>query len=98
MGKDVKEQVVTFPAIADAPASVRQIELKATSSAGLPIDYFICKGPGVIRDGTFITAEVPADLKQPIEVTIGAYQVGLYRESGGTKPSKTVYQAFHLLP
>ena len=98
MGKDVNEQGVTFPAIADAPASVRQIELKATSSAGLPIGYFICKGPGVIRDGTFITAEVPADLKQPIEVTIGAYQVGLYRESGGTKPSKTVYQTFHLLP
>ena len=98
MGKNEKEQTVIFPAIADAPASVRQIELKASSSAGLPVDYFICKGPGIIRDGTFITAEVPAEMKQPIEVTIGAYQVGLYRESGGTKPSKTVYQSFHLVP
>jgi hypothetical protein len=37
-------------------------------------------------------------MKQPMEVTIGAYQVGLYRETGGIKPSKTVYQTFHLVP
>ncbi len=98
MGKDVKEQTVAFPAIADAPANTRQIELKATSSAGLAVDYFVCKGPGIIRAGAFIPMEVPAHLQQPIEVTIGAYQVGQYRESGGTKPSKTVYQTFHLLP
>ncbi len=98
MGKEVKEQAVAFPTIADAPASTRQIELKATSSVGLAVDFFVCKGPGIIRDGAFIPTEVPADLKQPIEVTIGAYQVGQYRESGGIKPSKTVYQTFHLLP
>jgi hypothetical protein len=98
IGKNVMEQTLTFPAISDVPASVRKIELKATSSTGLPVDYFICKGPGIIHDGTFITAEVPAAMKQPMEVTIGAYQVGLYRQTGGIKPSKTVYQTFHLVP
>jgi hypothetical protein len=33
-----------------------------------------------------------------MEVTIGAYQVGLFKEGGGIKPSKTVYRTFRLLP
>ncbi len=82
----------------DAPATSAKIELKAKSSAGLPVDYFVLKGPGIIQDGAFIPTEVPAGATKPIEVTIGAYQVGLFKETGGVKPSQTVYQTFHLTP
>ena len=34
----------------------------------------------------------------PIEVTIGAYQVGLFKETGGVKPAETIYQTFRLIP
>lgn len=32
----------------------------------------------------------------PIEVTIGAYQVGVFAKTGGIKPSPTVFQTFRL--
>lgn len=96
--KNGTEQKVDFPAIADTPGTTQKIALQAQSSAGLPVDYFIFKGPGIIQDGAFIPEEIPEGTTQPIEVTIGAYQVGLFKETGGVKPSATVYQTFHLLP
>jgi hypothetical protein len=96
--KTATPQTITFPPIADSPASVSKIDLAAKSSAGLPVDYFVFKGPGVIKDGAFIPTEVPAGLTKPIEVTIGAYQVGLFADTGGVKPSATVFQTFRLMP
>ena len=96
--KNATGQTVDFPAVPDAPATAAKIELRAKSSSGLPVEYFVCKGPGVIEDGAFIPAEVPAGATKPIEVAIGAYQVGDFKETGGIKPSETVYQTFHLTP
>ena len=96
--KKAAPQTVDFPKVPDAPANSRSIELKATSSSGLPVDYFVMKGPGIIQNGAFIPMEIPASLRKPIEVTIGAYQVGLFKDAGGIRPSSTVYQTFQLLP
>ena len=96
--KQAAPQTVTFPKVNDAPASSRSIELGATSSSGLPVDYFVTKGPGIIQKGAFVPMEIPSGLLKPIEVTIGAYQVGDFKEPGGTRPSTTVYQTFNLLP
>ena len=96
--KGAKSQTVDFPLISDAPAKSTKIPLNAKSSAGLPIDYFVMKGPGIIRDGAFIPTEVPVGATNPIEVTVGAYQVGSFKEKDGVKPSATVYQTFHLIP
>jgi hypothetical protein len=91
-------QTVTFPPVSDAPAKTPKIELAATSSTGLPVSYFVLKGPGLIVNGAFIPTEVPAGATKPIEVTVGAYQVGVFKTVGGIKPSPTVYQTFHLTP
>jgi hypothetical protein len=96
--KNGTAQTVTFDPIPDAPASSTKIALSAKSSAGLPVDYFVWKGPGIIQDGAFIPMEIPVASSKPIEVTIGAYQVGLFKEAGGVNPSETVYQTFHLTP
>jgi len=96
--KTATNQTINFPPVPDAPATAARIELKAKSSVGLPVDYFVLKGPGVIQDGAFIPTEVPVGVTKPIEVTVGAYQVGLFKATGGVKPAETVYQTFHLLP
>ena len=96
--KKATEQTVTFPVIADAPATSAKIELAAISSSGLPVEYFVLKGPGVIENGAFVPMEVPVGLSKPIEVTVGAYQVGLFKEEDGVKPSATVFQTFQLTP
>ncbi len=96
--KNATNQTIKFPTVPDAPATSAKIGLKAQSSAGLPVDYFILKGPGIIQDGEFIPAEVPTGVDRPIEVTIGAYQVGRLQKTGGIRPAETVYQTFRLAP
>lgn len=96
--KNASAQTLDFPAVPDAPAASPRIELKARSSAGLPVDYFVFKGQGIIRDSAFIPTEVPSGATTPLEVTIGAYQVGLFKGLGGIKPAETLYQTFHLTP
>ena len=96
--KGAKSQTIEFPPVADAPAQSAKVELHAKSNVGLLVDYFVLKGPGIIRDGAFIPMEVPAAVTNPIEVTVGAYQVGVFKEKDGVKPSPTVYQTFHLIP
>jgi hypothetical protein len=96
--KNATEQTVTFPVVTDAPATSAKIELAAVSSSGLPVEYFVFKGPGVIEKGAFVSMEVPVGLSKPIEVTVGAYQVGLFKDEGGVKPSATVFQTFKLTP
>jgi hypothetical protein len=96
--KNATAQTIDFPAVADAPADCARIELHAKSSAGLPVEYFVLKGPGIIKDGAFIPMEFPAGASKPIEVTIGAYQVGLFQETGGVKPAETMFRTFHLMP
>lgn len=93
-----KPQKLDFPPVSDAPATAARIALDAKSSAGLPVDYFVLKGPGIIKDGGFIPTEVPAGASAPIGITVGAYQVGLFDPDHGVKPSETVYQTFHLTP
>ncbi len=96
--KHAPAQTVDFPAVPDTSATSAKIELKAKSSTGLPVDYFVLKGPGIIQDGAFIPTELPVGVTKPMEVTVGAYQVGLFQETGGVKPSETVCRTFHLIP
>ncbi len=91
-------QVITFPPIADASLLTRNIELKATSSAGVPVSYFVQHGPGIIQGNKFVTMDVPTGATKPIEVTIGACQVGVFKNPGGVRTARTVYQTFHLVP
>lgn len=48
--------------------------------------FFVREGPSIIQNNTFIATEVPAGAIKPIEVTVGANQVGLYKETAGMKP------------
>ncbi|MDX6766464.1 MAG: hypothetical protein SFU85_06705 [Candidatus Methylacidiphilales bacterium] len=95
--KDAPSQTITFPAIPDSPAAVEKVALNATSSSGLPVGYFVLKGPGIIREGAFVPSEIPEGTKNPIEVTVGAYQMGRYSDPGRVKPASTVYQTFRLM-
>ncbi len=71
-----KKQTITFPEIEDLPADARPVELKASSDAGLPIQYYVAEGPAVVKDGKLHIAEVPARATYPIEVAVVAAQFG----------------------
>jgi len=71
-----KTQEITFPKITDRPANSSPIELTATSSAGLPVSYFVAHGPAVVEGQTLSFKEIPKRAEFPIEIKVVAYQFG----------------------
>ncbi len=71
-----KEQTITFAPIGDLKATDAAISLKATSDAGLPVEYYVAYGPAIIEKGTLRIVQIPARATFPIEIKVVAYQFG----------------------
>jgi len=69
-------QTITFAEIANQQAGVTEIELKATSDAGLPVQFCVIQGPAVIERNTLELTAIPPCTKFPVRVTVMAYQWG----------------------
>ncbi len=69
-------QTITFPPIGNLKADTKPVELKATSSAKLPVEYHIGFGPAVIEAGKLRITQIPARANFPIAVKVVAYQFG----------------------
>jgi hypothetical protein len=65
-----KPQTITFPPIG------KDLELKATSDAGLPMEYYVASGPAVVVGGKLKIEDLPARAKFPMTVRVVAYQMG----------------------
>lgn len=53
-----------------------EVELKATASSGLPVEYHETHGPVVITGHKVKVAELPVNAKLPLEIKIVAWQFG----------------------
>ena len=71
-----KDQAINFPPIGDLKANSAPVELKATSTAGLTVEYYVAHGPAEVVDGRLKIADLPARAKFPIEVKVVAWQFG----------------------
>jgi hypothetical protein len=74
-----KPQVLDFPSIPDQRAGGRlePIRLAATSSAGVPVHYYVREGPAEVSDeGVLTFTALPRRSRFPIEVTVVAWQWG----------------------
>lgn len=83
VNKDGKPQVLDFPAIPDQRAdhALAPIRLQATSSAGMPVHYFVREGPAEVdEDGMLAFTALPRRARYPIEVTVVAWQWGRMSE------------------
>lgn len=74
--KEGKDQTLTFPAIPNVKANSAPLELKATSDAGLPVEYHVAYGPAEIEAGKLKLTEIPTRATFPIGVKVVAYQFG----------------------
>lgn len=70
------DQTITFPPIGNLTAASAPIPLQATSSAGLPVEYYVDFGPGKIVDGKLTLAEMPPRAQFPLKLKVTAYQFG----------------------
>lgn len=71
-----KDQTITFAPLDDVTVDSGPIELTASSSADLPVAFYIGWGPAKIVDGRVVLDQIPAGSKFPIEVKVVAYQFG----------------------
>ena len=89
------EQTITFNAIERVNTTLKSIDLKATSSAGLPVSYYIFEGPAEIQDNKIVFTPIPPQSKFPIRVTVVAWQYGKGCEPK-VKTAASVSQTFFI--
>lgn len=90
-------QRLEFPAIADQPAGTASLKLGASSSAGLPVEYYVLEGPAEVVGDTLRFTAIPPRAKFPIKVTVVAWQFGRFVEPR-VRAAERVERSFHLLP
>lgn len=69
-------QTLTFSLPDSIKSGTRSLPLKAISSAGLPVQFYVREGPAVVTDGELRFTRVPPRAKFPIKVTVVAWQWG----------------------
>ena len=73
-------QTISFPQLPNLLLTDSVVSLNATSSIGMPVQYFVKEGPAILSGSKLIIKDIPAKSKFPIRVTVVAYQWG--RDAG----------------
>ncbi len=70
------DQQITFPPIGPLKPDGPAVKLRATSDAGLRVEYYVACGPATVEGDRLRVAELPRRAKLPIEVEVVAWQFG----------------------
>lgn len=70
------DQTITFPKIPDQKACAKSLELKAVSSAGVPVYYYVREGPAEVDGDALKFTPIPPRARFPVKVTVVAWQYG----------------------
>lgn len=76
-------QTIHFEKIAPQKLGAKPITLRAISSAGLPVRFYIVSGPATIDSNRLTIAEFPQAGAHTIEVIVTAYQQGTVANGAG---------------
>jgi hypothetical protein len=71
-----KPQSITFEPIADQPAGTSEVQLRAVSDSGLPVQLYVQAGPAVVQGDKLVLTQVPVGSGPPIPITVVATQFG----------------------
>jgi len=71
-----REQTITFPPIGKLKPDSEPVPLRATSDAGLAVEYYVAFGPASIVDGKLRIEQIPVRAVFPITVRVVAWQFG----------------------
>ncbi len=78
-----KPQTISFPDVPETiTADSDPLVLGATSDSGLPVEYYVAYGPGVIQNATLVIKDVHVMARSPIELKIVATQPGSGKDPG----------------
>lgn len=71
-----KPQRIEFPSIPHQPAGTKRVSLRATSTASLPVYYYVESGPAEIVGEDLVFTAIPPRAKFPLKVSVVAWQWG----------------------
>ena len=71
-----KEQQIVFDEVTNQKLGTRSISLKATSTAGWPVHFYVKEGPAEVSGSQLHFSNIPPRAKFPIRVTVVAWQYG----------------------
>lgn len=90
-----KAQEIKFPEIADVKPGTPLLRLKATSSAKLPVQYYVQSGPAYVEGDTLIFTQLPPRTKYPVKITVVAWQYGSMADPR-VQTAKPVERSFYI--
>jgi hypothetical protein len=70
-------QHISFPQLKNIKIGTEFIALNAASDSGLPVYYFVKKGPAEVVDNKLRFTSIPPRSKFPVKVTVVAWQYGI---------------------
>lgn len=73
---DGAEQHITFPTIPDQKFGTKSVKLNATSDSGAKVYYYVREGPAEVEGDALKFTAIPPRSKNPIKVTVVAWQYG----------------------
>ena len=75
--KEGVSQVITFDSIPDIHVGTKSVELKATSTSGMKVYFYVQEGPAEIIGSKMVFTKIPPGAKFPVMVTVVAWQYGM---------------------
>lgn len=70
------KQTIVFDSIINVNSPVEFLVLNATATSGMPVHFYVKKGPAFIRGNKLLFTKIPPATKFPVMVTVVAYQWG----------------------
>lgn len=89
-------QVITFDSIPNVHVGTKSVELKATSSSGLKVYFYVLEGPAEIVGDKLVFTKIPPRTKFPVKITVAAWQYGRNKEPK-VKTAETIFRSFEVL-
>ena len=69
-------QTISFEVLPDVPEGTRDLPLAATSTAGLPVRFYVESGPAVVEGDRLVLTRIPPRAAFPVRLTVAAWQWG----------------------
>lgn len=74
--KEGKGQQIIFPAIPNQSVTAKGLKLTASSTAGVPLSYYVKEGPAEVMGNELRFTQIPPRAKFPMRITVVAWQYG----------------------
>lgn len=94
--REGEKQQIIFPAIANQKNGSKAVKLAASSTANVPVSYYVLEGPAEVNRNGLVFKKIPPRAKYPLKITVVAWQYGRSMEPK-LQSADPVIRTFYIL-